>query len=280
MTFDMGAAWSEGLARVGANLSLLAVLGGVFFFVPAVIMYIAMPELMDMMMMPGGDPEAMTRMLEASLPRLTAIYTLVMIASFIGYTAMIALIGDRGRLSVGEAIGVGFKALLPLIGVLLIGVVAYVLFALIVGLLLGLVVGGLAAISQGLAYGVAVLVGIALFIGIMLVLTRVSMTMAVIALERVVNPITALRRSWAMTGPVQWRLLGFYVLFFAAYMVLALVLFMVLGLILAAVGSPAAFGFLNGLIGAAAAIVISGLVVGIYRQLTASAPATVSETFS
>ena len=82
-----------------------------------------------------------------------------------------------------------------------------------------------------------------------------------------------------MTGPVQWRLLGFYALFFIAYFVIAMVLFMVIGLIAAAAGSPAILGFLNGLSGAIVAIVFSGLLAAIYRQLAGTSPEAVGQTF-
>lgn len=266
-TFDMGRAWEDGMARVRANVSLLVILAGVFFFLPGVVLYLSMPELMDMMMMPGGDPEAMSKAMEAMLPQFMGGALIVMVVSFVGYAAMMALMGDPARLSVAESIGRGFRSLPTLIGVLLIAMVAYLILAVIVGVVFGLIVGGLGAVSTALGYGAAVILGIALFVAVLLLMVRVSMTMAVVVLDRVLNPFTALRRSWTMTRSVQWRLLGFYILFFIAYFVLAILLMMVLGLVAAALGSPAVLGFLNGFIGAAVAVVMSGLFVGIYRQL-------------
>lgn len=280
MKFDMGAAWSDGLARVSANRSLLAILGGVFFFVPAVVMYLAMPDMMDMMMVPGGDPEAMTRAFEAAMPRFFILYFFVMLISLVGYSAMIALLGDRGRISVGDAIAVGFRALVPLLGILVLLIVAYLLFAVVVGVIFGLLVAAFGAVSTSLAYGVAVLLGIALFVLVLVLLTRLSLVLPAVVLERTSNPIAALRRSWALTRLAQWRLVGFYILFFIAYVVVALVLFMVMGLIAAAAAAPAVLGFLNGLVGAAAAVILSGLLVGIYRQLAGPSADSVSETFS
>ena len=279
MHFDMGRAWNDAVAKVSANFSLLAILGGVFFFLPAVVMYLAMPELLDMTMMPAGDPDATKHMLENLAPSLLPLFLLVMVASFVGYCAMIALIGDTRRLSVGEAITVGFKALLPLLGVLVLFLLGYVVAALLVGVLFGLMVAGLSLISQGLAYGVAVLLALAIFVAVMMLFTRLSMTLPVVAIERIGNPITAMRRSWTLTRPVQWRLLGFYALFFIAYFVVAMVLFMVMGLIAAATATPAVLGFLNGLAGAIVAMVFSGLLAAIYRQLAGPSAETVRETF-
>jgi hypothetical protein len=280
MHFDMGRAWNEAVAKVGANFSLLAILGGVFFFVPAVILYLAMPELLDLSpMMPTGDPEATARLMENLAPTLLPLATLVLIANLVGYCAMIALLGDKRRVSVGEAIGVGFKALLPLIGVMILFVLAYLVCAIAAGLVVGGIVAALAMVSQGLAYSVAILLVVAIVVGLILVCTRLSLMLPVVALEGTVNPLKAIRRSWSLTRPVQWRLLGFYLLFFIAYFVVAIVLFIVMGLIAAALATPAALGFLNGLAGAVVAIVFSGLLVGIYRQLAGPSAQAVDGTF-
>src|SRR6476469_5410004 len=98
MQFAMGRAWEEGLARVRANLSLLAILGGVFFFLPAVILYLAMPQLMSVGMMPGAGSEQSMRALEGQALSFVPLFLGVMLSSFVGYCAMIALIGDSRRL--------------------------------------------------------------------------------------------------------------------------------------------------------------------------------------
>lgn len=280
MTFDMGRAWNDGMTRVKGNLSLLAILAGVFFFVPGVVLYLSMPEMMDMMMMPGGDPEKTSRAIEAMAPQLAGGALVVALISFVGYGAMIALLGDREHLSVGEAIGRGFRSLPTLIGVLLAFLAAYLLFALVVGVAFALVVGGLTAVSTALGYAAAFFLGTALVVAVLLIFTRLSLTMPVIVLEKIANPLLALRRSWNLTSAVKWRLLGFYALFMAAYLVFALVLMMVVGLIAAAFGSTAIVGFANGIVGAAVAVVLAGLLVGIHRQLAGQSPEQVGETFS
>lgn len=278
MKFDMGSAWNEGIARVRANFQLLAVLGGVFFFVPSVLMFVMLPDVMGAMMSPNFDPENSTAILESLGPTFVGIYLLVIIASFVGYTAMIALMGDGRRVSVGESIGIGFKALLPLVALMVLFLVAYLIAAFGVGIVLGLIIAGLGAISEGLA-GVFTFVAVIGLIAAMLwVMTRLSLTLPVIALENTLNPIKALTRSWQLTGPSQGRLFLFYVVLTVAYIVVALVVFMVLGLFISAIGAPTALGFLNGIVSALVAMVFSGLVVAIYLQLVGTT-AAVSETF-
>lgn len=54
MEFDMGRAWNDATARFGANFSLLAILGGVFFFIPSLVMFIALPDVMGTLMSPNA----------------------------------------------------------------------------------------------------------------------------------------------------------------------------------------------------------------------------------
>lgn len=279
MGFDMGRAWSEGLARVKANFQLLAVLGGIFFFLPSVLLFVAMPDAMGSMMNPDMDPTDMEQVVAGFGAGFFLLYLFIIVASFIGQTAMIALMGDARRVSVGEAIGTGVKVLLPLIAIAVIFILGYFVVGLVLGLVFGLVVAGAGAVSTGLA-GILTFIGVvALLLAVLWVLTRFSMTLPVLALEGSLNPITALGRSWRMTRPAQMRLFLFYVLLVVAYVVIALVAFMIMGVIVAAIGAPTALGFLNGLIGALVAMVFSGVVVGIYLQLAGPAVRNVSETF-
>ncbi len=278
MNFDMGQAWSDGIARVKANFQLLVVLGGIFFFLPSVLLFVAMPDAMGAMMSPDMNTANMEQVMAGLGAGFFAIYLLIILASFIGQTAMIALMGDPRRIAVGEAIGTGVKVLLPLFAILVMFLIGYVVVGLLAGLLFGLLVAGAGALSTGLAAAVTTVLIVTLILAMLWVLTRFSMTLPVLALEGSLNPIGALGRSWRMTRPVQWRLLFFYVLLFIAYIVIALVAFMIMGVVVAALGAPSALGFLNGLIGALVAMVFSGVVVGIYLQLAGPA-ASVSETF-
>lgn len=280
MTFDMSRAWSEGIAKVSSNFSLLAILGGVFFFVPSVVIFIAMPDLMGAMMMnPDMDPEDMAGMLANIGPSFFGIYLLIVIASMVGYGAMIALVGDGRRVSVGEAIKAGFKALLPLLAILIIFMVAYLVGALVIGLVFGLLIGLVGQASTVLAGILTFIFFVTLFLAVLWVLTRFSLTMPVLVIDGTMNPFAALGRSWSLTKPVQGRLFLFYVLLFIAYLVIALVLFMVMGLIVAGLGAPSAIGFLNGIIGALVAMVFSGILAAIYGQLAGSTPQALGDTF-
>jgi hypothetical protein len=279
MNFDMGRAWSEATAKFSANFSLLAILGGVFFFIPSLIMFIALPDVMGGLMAPNADPTQVEAMMSSLGASFFGIYLLILLASFVGYVAMVALLGDSRRVSVGEAIGTGFKALLPLIAIMLILIVAYIVIAIGVGLVLGLLIAAVGAASTGAASVLTFVLVIAAVIGVLWVMTRLSMITPVIALEGVMNPITALTRSWSLTRPAQRSLFLFYLVLFVAYFVIAIVLFMIMGLITTLIGMPSVLGFLNGVTGALVAMLFSAIFVAVYNQLAGTSAANISDTF-
>lgn len=275
MTLDMSAAWSDGLAKVKANFQLLAIVGGVFFLLPAIVMGFVLPDAMAAVSQPSFDPDAAEKLLASLGPSFFGMYAIAIVATFIGYVAMMALMSDRSRPTVGEAIGRGLKAFPTMMAVLIAFMLAYILLALAVGL----VAGGLGLISSTLA-GIAVFIGIVgVLVGVALIATRMSMSMPVIALEDTLNPVTVLKRSWTMTKPVQWPLLGFFVLLTVGYMVIAIVLSLVVGLAIAAIGSPVLSGIFNGVIGTIVAMIFTGVVAAVYDQLNGGSAASLSDTF-
>lgn len=279
MNFDMGQAWSEATAKLSANFSLLAILGGVFFFVPSLLMFVAMPDMMGALMSPNMDPSDMEAMMANLGPTFFGAYLLILLASFVGYVAMIALLGDNTRVSVGEAIGIGFKALLPLLAIMIILAIAYFIIALLFGLVIGLLAAAVGQASTGAAAGLTFILVIAMLVGVLWVLTRLSMITPIIAIEGTMNPFAVLSRTWSLTKPAQGRLFLFYVVLFIAYIVIAVVLFMVIGLLAAAVGGTSVLGFVNGLIGAFVAMLFSAIFVAVYNQLAGSTATNIGATF-
>jgi hypothetical protein len=214
-------------------------------------------------------------MLEAIGPEFFITYLLAMLATFIGYVAMMALMADRSRPTVGEAIIMGLKAVPTLFAVMLIFMVGYFILAMAAGLLIGLA----SVISSVLAGIIGFVAIIAVLVGLLLLATRMSMTMPVIALEDTLNPITAVKRSAALTRPVQWPLLGFFVVLTIAYIVIALILFGVLGVITSMIGAPVLLGIFNGIIGTFVAMVFTGITAGIYNQLSGGDAGNISDAF-
>lgn len=116
------------------------------------------------------------------------VYILVYCAQSASMTAMAS---PLQRLTFGEAFNVGVRSALPMLGLVIILLIAYF----IVGLIVGLVVGVLSMAGSAVAFISMLLVAIG---GVYLV-CRLSTVNAVIAVERVGNPLTALARGWNMT---------------------------------------------------------------------------------
>ena len=279
MQFDMSRAWSEAISKTGANFGLLAIIGGVFFFVPSVLMFVAVPDMLGAMMQPGFDPENAAALFADVGPSFFGIYFLILLASWVGYIAMIALVSDGQKPTVGEAIMRGVKALPTLIAMTIMFFIAYLIIGFVVGLIVGLIIGLVAQASAGLGTLLAVIFGIGIFLGVIWLFGRLSMIMPLLGIEGVLNPITNIGRSWKMTAPAQKRLFLFFLVLFVVYIVVSLVVFMVIGLIMAAAGTPTAIGFISGVIGALVAIVLSCLLVAIYNQLSGTDTEVLSEAF-
>ena len=261
MKFDMSAAWTEAMAMFNANREVLLVVAGIFFFLPAVLQGFVMPPLQGLLT--TSDPDAMQQQVIAFYRSYGWLFALVILAQIAGTLALLVLLRDQRRPTVGEAIRQGFAGLLPTIG-------AYLLLGLTV--FVGIVVvvfAGLAAPVLG-----AVLSLIAA-IGLIYAMIRLSLLLPVIAIEQVRNPVTALRRSWAETQGNVGRLLAFFLLLFVAYMVVLLVVGMVAGasgMLLGEAGALIVGSVVSGLIAAVATTIFTAVQAAIHRQLAGPAP--------
>lgn len=283
MGFNMNRTWSQATQLVRANFQLLAVIAGVFLLLPALVFALVMPNAFDLMALGGDDPEAIQQAMAGMLGPILVYGLIGMVLQLIGYAAMVALIG-QDRPTVGEAIMLGLRILLPLVAALLLFLIGYLAIATLASLL----VGGLAALlggagGGGLAAILGVLLFAVLFAAAIYAMTRLLLTLPVIALEGERNPITALRRSWALSAPHRGAIFGFFVLLFIAYVVISVLLLGFTGVIAAALGggTGAAFftGLVNGLIGALVAMVMSAILVAMHRQLAGRSPASIGEAF-
>ena len=282
MPFNMNRTWSQAMALVRANFQLLAIIAGVFLLLPALVFALVMPDTLSLMAL-GEDPAALETALGAMIVPLLLYGLAGLVLQFIGYGAMVALIGED-RPTVGEAIMLGMRSLPTVIAAMLLFVLASVAVALVFSLLVGLAGGLLGTLGAGpVAAVLAIVLFAALFVAVLYVMVRLSLTLPVVVLEGVRNPITALRRSWLITRPHGGAIFGFYVLLLIAYVVISLLLFGLAGVIGAALGAgPAAAlftGLVNGLIGALVAMVMSGILVSIHQQLAGRSGAMLGETF-
>jgi len=269
--FDMNLAWREASGMVSVNAQVLAIIAGVFFFLPSFAMALFAPM-----------PEATGTMDEAQAMNMVGTYyaeaapwlIVVGIAQAIGVLALLALLTDRRRPTVGEALKAGAVSFLPYFAAqLLLGVAVALGFVVIVG----------AATASGSVALAAILFPLG-FVGLVYVMTKTSLTAPVIVIDGLRNPIRALSRSWNLTRGNSLRLFGFYFLVFLAFVVIMIVISMIVGLISmialgAGIVSQIANGVLSGFAGALMVVYFVAIIASAHRQLSGPSPEAISQTF-
>lgn len=231
MAFDLDTAWRDTRRYLTENAGLLAIMGGIFVFLPYAALLIALPRIADMPQIPASENLDVTmNALNTFYGQVWWLVLLVSIVATIGQLAMLALIGRKPHPTVGEAIGIGAKAILP----------AWLAF-LLQSLAINFVV--LAIILVGTATGSAGVVVIATAAALVLALylmIRLSLVLPLAAIEGSMNPVQMLSGSWKRTRGHGLRLLSFFVLVGIAALVVALVSMMVAQAILSLFGAGVA----------------------------------------
>lgn len=265
MKFDMGEAWNQATAMLSANRDLVVVVAGVFFFLPLLVLSLTLPDATANL---PTDPEAQQAALLAALNELVTDYwwafLLAEIVLGMGVLALLALLRDSARPTLGEALKLGALA-----------VASYMITRIILSLTMLVVLLLVAAIGGATGiYSVALLFTGLAFGVVAYLLTRFSLAVPTLGIERVYNPVAALLRSWKLTQGNALRLFAFYFLIGVCTFVIYLVITIVLGMLFAALGAEAQ-AILGGLLGSLLAAVILSLVVAVgaaaHRQLSGGA---------
>ncbi len=274
MKFDMSAAWSEAMRLVAANRQVIAVVAGVFFFLPYLafmLLFMNQMSALEAAQKANPDPEAMGSAMMGFYGDIWWFVLLAMVIQGIGMLGLLTLLTDRTRPTVGEALKAGVKLFLPYFG-------AQLLMSVVFGLLIlvPIAVGAGASVAAGLLLGIIALVVFCYLF------TKFVLTPAVIAIERQANPLTALGRSWRLTKGNSVRIFLFLFLLFLAVGVIGGVLSMIIGLFLALAGAETALigqAVISGLINAVFYVIFLGVLAAIYRQLAGTSSETANETF-
>jgi hypothetical protein len=274
MKFDMGRAWNDAVALLRANGQVVAIVAGAFFFLPnVVVMMMLQGSLPAIEASVAGNPDP-----NAALQAFGAVYgeiwwqlILATVITSVGMLGLLTLLTHRGRPTVAEALKSGVVYFLPylasqiLLTMLILAIVMVPLLA-----------AGLAGTAAG------ALLGIAAAVAVLYVYVKFSLTVPVIVIEHVANPVRALARSWELTKGNSVRLFLFYLLLFIALVVIALVFGLIVGLVgaLAGASSGEFIGALaNSAMNAAGITIYLAVLAAIHRQLTGRSTAAPSETF-
>ena len=254
---DSNAAWKQASAWVAANREVLFILAGVFFLLPSLALAVFIGEPA---MEPGMDREQMMAALTDFYGKAWWLILLSSVMQVVGILAVLTLMRDRSRPTVGEAITAGLKGTLSYLGAQLLFVIGFALVG-------GLIVGVLSVVSPVLG----VVAALVLFVAAVFIAFRLILVPPVVAVEGERNPIAALRRSWALTRGNFWRIFAFLMLVVILFLIVLGIVMLVIGLILAIVTSgdtqrviAAAF---SSALTAVAIVYFCGIVAAIHMQL-------------
>lgn len=244
-------AWDETRAIAARDYRLYAAIALAMLVLPTTVVGIIKPGLLTGTP-PGGAADII-------------LWFAMLIIGVIGRLAMTRM--ALGQCSVGEAIGEGAKRAPSLFAAVLIFIVPV---AIAVTPLLPRVAGNPATADPGAATAIFLIFVLAFVLGI-----RLISLLFPLAVSESRNPIVELKRNWGLTSGNWWRLAGFFILFFAASMIVTRVAYMILGTIVRLAGgdfSPMSLAALVlalmlSILGAAFATVLSIMVARIYVQL-------------
>ena len=262
MKFDLDTAWKDTTALLRDNFRLLALIAGVFYFVPYAAILLWVPGLSEFM---NGaiDPNssAAQAKLSAMLSGYWWAFLLGAIIQGIGFLAMLSLLRRRASPTVGQAIQNGARAIPSYLATSIIMGVAIALAVIAIAFLFALTgIGALQVLAIGLGIAIA-----------FYLVTKFSMAAPIIAIDEVLNPIEAMRRSWNLTGKNSFRLFGFYALLFVAYAIISMLVSMVFSLVFALGGAETQlFGqaITSSLMNALAAMLFASVLAAVHAQLS------------
>jgi len=161
-------------------------------------------------------------------------YVGIIVLSFAQMGSMAAQSTPLYRLQFGEALAAGFKSVLTFLGLTIALIVAYFVFVL--GAAIIAVLGGLLGETVGTA--ILALLVLATIPALIYVSLRLSVIIQVVAVDKVYNPIEAIKKCWAIT---KGNVLGIFVVYLvfaiAAFVLIGIPLMLMFGSIFAGMGA-------------------------------------------
>lgn len=279
MKFDSNRAWQDAISAVSANRQVLVPVAGVFFLLPALLSSVFLADAQTEIMANFGKAEVVERVVGDNLGLFLGFGIGGALIQGLGYLAVMALVGGRGRPTVGQAILGALRALPTLAGAFLLSLAGMFmvtaalagLFASIVGIVAG--VGVASAVAAVGAMAVMVYVSI-----------KLSLVVPLVIAEGIGNPVAAMVRSWQLTRRNSMRLCGFFALLMIGYVAISFAAALALigpVALLAGEGKVLTLfsGVVSSTIGAGASVVLVSVLAHIHRQLAGLSPAAMSRTF-
>lgn len=269
MKLDMGQAWNAATAMLAANRGIVVAIAGVFIFLPYLVLALFLPQAVQG---PAetADPEVMMAMMQDLYLNNWWAFLLVTVIQGIGMIALLILLTDRRRPTVGEALAKGAT-----------GFITYILAQILTGFMIALLIVFPIVAAVG-SVTVAVIVGLVAAVAAVYLAIKFSLSAPVVAIEGERNPVQALRRSWQITKGNSLRLLAFYILLMIAMGVVLVLFTMIFGVVFAAVGGVVeeiGIAVVSSLGNSVFAVIFLAVLAAIHRQLAGPGTEEVSETF-
>ncbi|MGQ2934603.1 MAG: hypothetical protein ACT6QT_03620 [Sphingopyxis sp.] len=133
--------------------------------------------------------------------------------------------------------------------------------------------GGAGAIGGGAIF-LMIILYVAMIVFLLWVQGRFLVAGPVMANQLTRNPVTGLGESWRLTGPSQWTIVGFYLLFTIGIFIYAMIAGLIFGGVLGAILGGSAVGAILTMIVMAAVVYLPVIMisfsmpVGVYRALS------------
>lgn len=270
--FTIGNVWSECFDFFQRNLVSLLVLVGGATLVGQIIMVYAFGASDGAMQSAAEqfrvDPNTAKTLL---LPMLPGFFIGSYLQAVGGMAAL--RVGLSGEKNPTSAVTYGLGATLVLIAF-------YIGLGFIIAIPIGLIVAVFGSLAGSGGSAMAAMGVIAIFLLFMIpVIIWVSIRLILItptmAAARSYNPIDALKASWRLTGPVQWQILGLFLMYIIALIVVSMIVG-IFAMIFTVIGGTTFGGFVSGtLTGMISQIGNVVLGAGILRAVTPHHPGDV-----
>jgi len=260
-SLSIGKAWDEAKAALQANRKLIVPVGLGLVLLPAVVVSMVEPQVP-----PGQQPPAGPWMFIA----LAMVFVMI-----IGQMAIVLLVnGWHG--SVGEAIGRATRRMPTLLLALLTYLLPVIFVFSVILAIVSIGTGGSGEVDWA-NFSTAGWMALLICLLLLLYITvRLMPLTPVVAIEQI-GPISALKRSYALTAGHFWRLLGFFLLLAIAFLIVAITVGAVVGALVTLVTGPPepwtlsllVIALAAGLVQAGFVMVYLGMLARIYSQLSA-----------
>jgi hypothetical protein len=279
---SIGAAFSETFAFLKANWMQMLIWVGGALVVVGLLGFLVLGSTFSAIALAPNDPSLI-------MSAFGKIFLFALVAAVIFYG--VSMLIWRGGMHPGEApnFAWAFQAGPALaFGMFVVMIAAYIVIFIvmfILTLIFGAALGGMGAFSPaalesggaGAIGGGAIILMIILYIAMIVFLLwvqgRFLVAGPVMANQLTRNPVTGLGESWRLTGPSQWTIVGFYLLFTIGVFIYALIAGMIFGGVLGAILGGSAVGAMLTMIVMAAAVYLPiimisfSMPVGVYRAI-------------